>query len=157
MACPAVTAAAAADCWASGRAWRGDWRGGGVAAAAALGTAGGTPPQRQRVAKPEPKPEPERKREACSDGDIVPTIESKDWPSIEQKQRPVPELISLRYPEPDEKYVVFGTDGKIRCIAGPWKLWVYYQLMKLPWPYDKRPVALNNREVNDYRLTKWHP
>ena len=29
------------------------------------------------------------------------------------------------------------------------KLWVYYQLMKLPWPYDKRPVALNNREAHE--------
>jgi hypothetical protein len=115
----------------------------------------GTPPK-QRVAKPGPKPEPERKREVCSDGDIVPTIKSEDWPSI-IRPRSFPELISLRYPEPDEKYVVFGRDGKIRCIAGPWNLWVYYQLMKLPWPYDRRPVAPTGKDVNDYALNDVAP
>jgi hypothetical protein len=115
----------------------------------------GTPPKRQRVAKPEPKPEPERKREVCSDGDIVPTINSKDWPSV--IPRPVPELTSLRYPEPQEKYVVIDRDGKIRCIAGPWKLWVYHQLMNLPWPYDKRPVAPTGKEVTAYSIDEVAP
>jgi hypothetical protein len=116
----------------------------------------GTPPK-QRVAKPGPKPEPEPEpeREVCSDADIVPTVKADDWLDIEP--RPVPELKSARYPGPKEKYLVFDRNGTMRCIAGPWNLWVYHQLMSLPWPYDKYPVAPTAKKLTAYSIDEVAP